>query len=130
MMQTARALLIRDLKIAARIGGSGVMGLIFFLMIVTLIPFALGPDLNLLSRIGRALEHPHSPAQHHVEAQTGFALPEDRLAPTIETNLGGGVKYTVAGPFRLRFDYRIFSLLGSPLEKKVHRFYAGANLKF
>ena len=48
----------------------------------------------------------------------------------VETNLGGGVKYTVAGPFRLRFDYRIFSLLGSPLEKKVHRFYAGANLKF
>jgi heme exporter protein B len=55
MMRTARALLIRDLKIAARIGGSGVMGLIFFLMIVTLIPFALGPDLNLLSRIGPAI---------------------------------------------------------------------------
>ena len=48
----------------------------------------------------------------------------------VETNLGGGVKYTVAGPFRLRFDYRIFSLMGSPLESKVHRFYAGANLKF
>ena len=31
------------------------MGLIFFLMIVTLIPFALGPDLNLLSRIGPAI---------------------------------------------------------------------------
>jgi heme exporter protein B len=31
------------------------MGLIFFLAIVTLIPFALGPDLNLLSRIGPAI---------------------------------------------------------------------------
>jgi heme exporter protein B len=55
MMRSFRALLIRDLKLAARVGGSGVMGLIFFLMIVTLIPFALGPDLNLLSRIGPAI---------------------------------------------------------------------------
>jgi heme exporter protein B len=55
MLKSFRALLIRDLKLAARVGGSGVMGLIFFLMIVTLIPFALGPDLNLLSRIGPAI---------------------------------------------------------------------------
>ena len=55
MMRSFRALLVRDLKLAARVGGSGVMGLIFFLMIVTLIPFALGPDLNLLSRIGPAI---------------------------------------------------------------------------
>src|SRR5215203_2341720 len=55
MIRSFRALLIRDLKLAARVGGSGVMGLIFFLMIVTLIPFALGPDLNLLSRIGPAI---------------------------------------------------------------------------
>ncbi|WP_198411752.1 heme exporter protein CcmB [Microvirga flavescens] len=54
-MGAFRALLLRDLKLAARIGGSGGMGLIFFLMIVTLIPFALGPDLNLLSRIGPAI---------------------------------------------------------------------------
>jgi heme exporter protein B len=32
-----------------------VLGLVFFLMIVTLIPFALGPDLNLLARIGPAV---------------------------------------------------------------------------
>jgi heme exporter protein B len=49
------ALLARDLRLAARIGGSGVMGLVFFLMILTLVPFALGPDLNLLSRIGPAI---------------------------------------------------------------------------
>src|ERR671920_1484271 len=55
MMRSFRALLIRDLKLAARVGGSGVLGLIFFLMIVTLVPFALGPDLNLLSRIGPAI---------------------------------------------------------------------------
>jgi heme exporter protein B len=49
------ALLARDLKLASRIGGSGALGLVFFLMIVTLVPFALGPDLNLLSRIGPAI---------------------------------------------------------------------------
>jgi heme exporter protein B len=49
------ALVARDLKLAARIGGSGALGLVFFLMIVTLVPFALGPDLNLLSRIGPAI---------------------------------------------------------------------------
>ncbi|HEY8566114.1 MAG TPA: heme exporter protein CcmB [Beijerinckiaceae bacterium] len=49
------ALLRRDLTLAARVGGSGGLGLVFFLMIVTLIPFALGPDLNLLARIGPAI---------------------------------------------------------------------------
>jgi heme exporter protein B len=49
------ALLARDLTLATRIGGSGWLGLVFFLMIVTLVPFALGPDLNLLSRIGPAI---------------------------------------------------------------------------
>ena len=49
------ALVARDLRLAARIGGSGALGLVFFLMLVTLVPFALGPDLNLLSRIGPAI---------------------------------------------------------------------------
>jgi heme exporter protein B len=49
------ALVTRDLRLAGRVGGSGALGLIFFLMIVTLVPFALGPDLNLLSRIGPAI---------------------------------------------------------------------------
>ncbi|KAA2232148.1 heme exporter protein CcmB [Salinarimonas soli] len=55
MSRAFGALLARDLRLAARIGGSGVLGLIFFLMIVTLVPFSLGPDLNLLSRIGPAI---------------------------------------------------------------------------
>ena len=54
-MRAFFALVARDLRLAARIGGSGVMGLVFFLMILTLVPFALGPDLNLLSRIGPAI---------------------------------------------------------------------------
>ncbi|TDR87352.1 heme exporter protein CcmB [Enterovirga rhinocerotis] len=54
-MRAFLALLRRDLVLAARIGGSGGLGLVFFLMIVAVIPFALGPDLNLLSRIGPAI---------------------------------------------------------------------------
>ena len=49
------AVIARDLKLAARVGGSGALGLVFFLMLVTVVPFALGPDLNLLSRIGPAI---------------------------------------------------------------------------
>ena len=49
------ALIARDLRLAARVGGSGGLGIVFFLMILTLVPFALGPDLNLLSRIGPAI---------------------------------------------------------------------------
>lgn len=49
------AILRQDLTLAARIGGGGGLGLVFFLVIVTLTPFALGPDLNLLARIGPAI---------------------------------------------------------------------------
>ncbi|HMO30998.1 heme exporter protein CcmB [Enterovirga sp.] len=54
-MAAFRALLWRDLLLAGRIGGSGGLGLVFFLMIVVLIPLALGPDLQLISRIGPAV---------------------------------------------------------------------------
>jgi heme exporter protein B len=55
MMRAFLALIARDLKLAGRAGGSGALALVFFLMIVTLVPFALGPDLNLLARIGPAI---------------------------------------------------------------------------
>jgi opacity protein-like surface antigen len=46
------------------------------------------------------------------------------------TNVGGGAKITLVGPVRLRLDYRIFSLRGTPRHTTVQRFYAGVNLKF
>ena len=49
------ALFWRDLRLARSIGGGGVMGVVFFLGLVTIVPFAVGPDLNLLSRIGPAI---------------------------------------------------------------------------
>ena len=46
------------------------------------------------------------------------------------TNVGGGVKMPLAGPLRLRLDYRIFNLRGEPLYSNPQRFYAGVNLAF
>ena len=43
------------MRIAVRIGGGALMGVLFFLTVVTLMPFAIGPDLALLRRIGPAI---------------------------------------------------------------------------
>ncbi len=45
----------RDLMLARRVGGGGALGVVFFLSLVTVVPFAIGPDLNLLARIGPAI---------------------------------------------------------------------------
>ncbi len=55
MSEAFLAILKRDLALAARAGGGGELALVFFLTLVVLVPFALGPDLNLLSRIGPAI---------------------------------------------------------------------------
>jgi len=46
------ALLKRDLIIGTRSGGAAMLGVLFFLAVVAVIPFGIGPDLNLLARIG------------------------------------------------------------------------------
>jgi hypothetical protein len=54
-----------------------------------------------------------------LHSDTGFAF-----------DTGGGVKVSLAGPLRLRVDYRIFKLGSSALYSPTHRIYAGLNLKF
>jgi heme exporter protein B len=54
-MMALRALLVRDMRLAVRVGGGALMGVLFFLIVVAVVPFALGPDLQLLSRIGPAI---------------------------------------------------------------------------
>jgi len=49
------ALLMRDMRIAMRVGGGALMGALFFLIVVVMMPFAIGPDLKLLARIGPAI---------------------------------------------------------------------------
>lgn len=46
------------------------------------------------------------------------------------TNIGGGAKIRLAGPLRVRLDYRVFRLQGEPIHQTYQRFYAGANLSF
>ena len=48
----------------------------------------------------------------------------------VGTNVGGGVKIDVAGPLRVRVDYRVFKLVNPQINDKYHRFYVGANLAF
>jgi hypothetical protein len=45
-------------------------------------------------------------------------------------NVGGGAKISLAGPIRLRVDYRVFKQGSGALYTPAHRFYAGLNLKF
>ncbi|MDU8926411.1 heme exporter protein CcmB [Alisedimentitalea sp. MJ-SS2] len=45
------ALLIRDLRLAIRAGGGFGLGLAFFLIVVVLVPFGVGPETGLLARI-------------------------------------------------------------------------------
>ncbi len=54
-MNPLGALLARDMRLAVRVGGGALMGVLFFLVVVTLTPFAIGPDLPLLKRIGPAI---------------------------------------------------------------------------
>jgi heme exporter protein B len=49
------AIAARTVELTLRAGGGGLTGLIFFLCVVVLFPFAAGPDLNLLARIGPAI---------------------------------------------------------------------------
>ena len=49
------ALWCRDMRLAVRVGGGALMGALFFLIVVVMMPFAIGPDLALLARIGPAI---------------------------------------------------------------------------
>jgi heme exporter protein B len=87
------ALVARDLKLAARVGGSGALGLVFFLMLVTVVPFALGPDLNILARIG--------PAILWLAAVLATLIGLDRLFQADEED--GSLDLMLASPLPLEF---------------------------
>jgi hypothetical protein len=65
---------------------------------------------------------------------TGGGVYRERLLSVQEThftsNIGGGTKIRLAGPLRLRLDYRLFRLQGDPIHSTYQRFYAGVNLAF
>jgi hypothetical protein len=78
------------------------------------------------------LQTPTSNVQLYLTAGGGFY--RERAGEESETgmgtNIGGGVKFGLAGPLRVRVDYRVFSLRGDPLYPTPKRLYAGVNLAF
>ena len=54
-MTALAALIRRDIRIALRVGGGALIGVLFFLTVTVLMPFAIGPDLALLTRLGPAI---------------------------------------------------------------------------
>ena len=50
-MSAFLALLMRDLRLAARSGGSAALALSFFALVATLVPLGIGPDVKILARI-------------------------------------------------------------------------------
>lgn len=82
------------------------------------------------------LQTPRGITPFQIYGTIGGGLYRERYAATDETdtgfgsNVGGGVKFTLAGPLRIRLDYRVFRLSGDTVYKTPQRFYAGANLAF
>src|ERR1700743_2566368 len=50
-MSAFSALLMRDMRLAARSGGGAALALGFFALVATLVPLGIGADLNLLARV-------------------------------------------------------------------------------
>lgn len=73
------ALILRELRLAAS-GGAALLPLIFFLLVATLFPFAVGPDGPLLARTGGGALW--------MAALLASLLPIDRL---VAPDLAGGV---------------------------------------
>lgn len=49
------ALYLREIGLSFRTGSGALTGILFFLAVVAVVPFGVGPDLNLLARIGPAI---------------------------------------------------------------------------
>lgn len=54
-MKALLALLIREITLARRIGAGAGLGLMFFLILITLIPFAIGADQKLIGSLAPAI---------------------------------------------------------------------------
>ena len=96
-------------------------------------PSATAPSLtvgsgNLLLRTPVAFfgVQPYFTTGGGVYSETLGAHTDRGFAP----NTGGGVKVSLAGPLKVRVDYRVFKLGSGALYSPAHRVYAGLNLSF
>jgi hypothetical protein len=96
-------------------------------------PNTNSPSLRVGSFNG-LLQTPFEIAGIQFYATAGGGIFREVLGTAATTNFavntGGGAKISLVGPLRLRVDYRVFKLNGSPLHSRPQRFYVGLNLKF
>jgi|SRR5579862_5920969 len=78
-----------------------------------------------------------TPTKTKIYLTAGGGLTHENLGAAtrwgVGTDIGGGVKLPLAGPIRLRLDYRVFTLhngIPSAPNKMQYRFYAGLNVAF
>jgi heme exporter protein B len=84
-----KALLLRDLRLAFRAGGGFGLSLAFFLIVIVLVPFAVGPESAILSRIGPGILWVAAllatllslDRQFALDHEDGRAAPHRHLAP-------------------------------------------------
>jgi hypothetical protein len=55
---------------------------------------------------------------------------DDHQETHVGVNTGGGLKVSIAGPLRIRIDYRVLRLAGRPLHGTAQRIYAGLHVAF
>jgi opacity protein-like surface antigen len=94
---------------------------------------ALAPELR--TYMGNALlQTPVAVGGIQLYATAGGGVYREALGDSRRTNVGvnvgGGIKMALAGPLRLRLDYRVYTLSGTPQHSRPQRFYAGLNLRF
>lgn len=145
------ALLLRDLALALRAGGGFGLGLAFFLIVVVLVPFGVGPEAAVLTRIAPGILWVAALLASLLSLDRIFALDfEDGALPLLATSplplegvalvkavahwISTGLPLTLAAPglgFLLQLDpgaygYLLASLaLGTPALSMIGAFGAG-----
>ena len=75
-----------------------------------------------------------TPTTHVLYVTAGAGLYWESLAGARKvnagTNVGGGVKIQLFGPIKVRVDYRVLNLRGSPRNNHPQRLYVGINWAF
>lgn len=116
-------------------GGTGLVAIGFEVEVAHMVEGLDSGDPALTTGTANLLvQTPLEVSRTQFYATTGLGLYRERLQSRQETSAlvcaGGGAKIRVTGPLKLRIDYRLFRLRGSPVRQTAHRLYAGATLGF
>lgn len=75
-----------------------------------------------------------TPTRTQLYVTAGVGIYHESINATGNTNygfnVGGGLKIPLAGPIRVRVDYRVMNLNNSLVSKAIQRVYVGANIAF